>query len=468
MKRFQYIFMLSICILILAGCAQESEKGLSIIQHNYERTSIGLGRDIENSFVLCEKKMEKNFIILENKTNNTSRFQQVEEVTVPDEEQIKTYLNMTVSEIEKVTGNTLNEGESTIAFLFEDSYKGFYLDNSSFYFLCKEDEAIETPVFLAFYGKYHDIYLGTVGLSKDMNFKEIMNQWGEAEIEESGEGSAHHYRIRYERNGLVYSFVSDNEEGESFHTYIGSSDNLNPDIYDKYLHKIWMPQEWGENDYFNDTGFSISIYEIENNIVKAKISTNSLIDLPCFYYSFREYQYPLFWGTISGNTIEGNFSDKHGNKGKLRLILKDENEIEAVFEYENKNLDEELLALNGNYILRPYNLKDKRDVTINVSNRVNLNSWGNVYLAGGKLDTGKRIVGQAFLTDSEGNIFYEFGLPFRHGTEITDAYTKDVNGDGLMDVVLYEFFGDDNDTERIVFQRKDGLFYDEVLEESGY
>lgn len=220
-KKIQYVLMLSICILIFTGCAQESDKSIFILQSSKsERASIGLGRDIENSFVLCEKKMEKNFIVLKNKVENSSEFQQIEEITVPNEEQIKTYLNMTVSEIEKVTGNTINEEENITVFSFEDSYQGLYLNNSSFYFFCKKDEMTEKLVGLTFYGKYHNEYLKIIGLSKDMNFGDIMDLWGETEIEETAEGNEQHYRIRYERNGLLYSFVSENSEGNSFKIYI--------------------------------------------------------------------------------------------------------------------------------------------------------------------------------------------------------------------------------------------------------
>ena len=220
MKKIQYSFILSMCILIFTGCAKVSEKGLSVFQSELERVSIGWGRGIENSFELCEKKMEINFIILKNKVKKNSGFQQVEEVNVPDEEQIKTYLNMTVSEIEKVTGNTINEEENITIFSSEDSYQGLYLDNSSFYFFCKEDEKIEKPIGLTFYGKYHNEYLKVIGLSKDMNFQNIMSLWGTKKIEESVEGNEHYYRIRYEKNGLLYSFVSEDSEGNSFNTYI--------------------------------------------------------------------------------------------------------------------------------------------------------------------------------------------------------------------------------------------------------
>lgn len=220
MKRIRYILTLSICILIITGCAQESEKGLTVFRSKPESSSIGWGRTIDNSFVLCEKKMEKNFIIIKNKAEDTSRFQQVEQVTVPDEEQIKKYLNMTVSEIEKVTGNTINEERNITVFSAEESYLGLYLDNSSFYFFCKKDEMTEKPIGLTFYRKYHNEYLKMIGLSKDMNFQDIMDLWGAAEIEESMEGNKYHYRIRYERNGIRYSFISENIEGNSFNTYI--------------------------------------------------------------------------------------------------------------------------------------------------------------------------------------------------------------------------------------------------------
>ena len=220
MKRIRYVLVVLICILIFTGCAHESEKSISVLQNKPERASIGLGRDVENSFVFCEKKMEKNFIVLENKLENTSEFEQVEEITVPDDEQIKTYLNMTVSEIEKVTGNTINEEEYITAFSFENTYKGLYLDNSSFYFLCREDKTQGKPVALIFYGKYQNDYLKMIGLSKDMNFQDIMGLWGETEIEESQKDNEYHYKIKYERNGLLYSFVSENSEGDSFNTFI--------------------------------------------------------------------------------------------------------------------------------------------------------------------------------------------------------------------------------------------------------
>ena len=220
MKRIKYVLAVLICILIFTGCVYESEKSISILQYKLERVSIGWGRDIENSFVICKKKMEKNFIVLDNKVKNTSEFQQVEEVNVPDEEQIKTYLNMTVSEIEKVTGNTINEEENVTVFLSEDSYQGLYLDNSSFYFLCKDDEMPGKPIALTFYGKYHDDYLKMIGLSKDMNYQDIMGLWGETEIEETEEENERRYRIKYERNGLLYSFVSGNSEGDSFNTFV--------------------------------------------------------------------------------------------------------------------------------------------------------------------------------------------------------------------------------------------------------
>ena len=237
--------------------------------------------------------------------------------------------------------------------------------------------------------------------------------------------------------------------------------------YDEYLYKIWMPEEWGTDAHLiHDTGFSISIYKIEDNTFVWKIATQSLVDLPCFYYSFNAYEYPDFLGTVNGNVLEGSFYDEYGNAGMIRIILKNENEIEATFEYTEKDLKEELLALNGTYTMHPYNLKDKEGTTINVRERVYLNFWGNVYLAGGMYDSGRRIVGEAFLVDSEGNIFYQFGLPFRHGTEITNIYADDLNGDGLMDVVIYESFGDDdkNNSEWVVLQREDGLFYSDVLE----
>ena len=79
---------------------------------------------------------------------------------------------------------------------------------------------LEKPIALTFYGKYHDDYLKMIGLSKDMNFRDIMGLWGETEIEETEEENERRYRIKYERNGLLYSFVSGNSEGNSFNTFV--------------------------------------------------------------------------------------------------------------------------------------------------------------------------------------------------------------------------------------------------------
>ena len=208
------------CILTLTSCRQESQRGLSVLQDRIEKTSILCGKDIDNFLVIYKNEIEKRLFIIEKETPNNPIFQQVEEITVPDEEQIKTYLNMTISEIEKVTGNTINEEENVTVFLFEDSYQGLYLDNSSFYFFGKKDEMTEKPIGLTFYGKYHNSYLRMIGLSADMNFGDIMGLWGETEIEETEEENERRYRIKYERNGLLYSFASGNSEGDSFNTFV--------------------------------------------------------------------------------------------------------------------------------------------------------------------------------------------------------------------------------------------------------
>lgn len=250
-KRNQCYLIILMCILTLTSCRQESQRGLSVLQDRIEKTSILCGKDIDNFLVIYKNEIEKRLFIIEKETPNNPIFQQVEEVTVPDEEQIKTYLNMTVSEIEKVTGNTINEEESITAFSFEKAYKGLYLDNSSFYFLCKDDEMLGKPIALTFYGKYHDDYLKMIGLSKDMNFRDIMGLWGETEIEESKKDNEYHYRIKYERNGLLYSFVSEDKAGYSFCTYI----ELNSDL-DNNVNILEYLQDGMENpaivDYYQE------------------------------------------------------------------------------------------------------------------------------------------------------------------------------------------------------------------------
>ena len=68
---------------------------------------------------------------------NPPTVRKVKKVNVPTEEEIKTYLNMTVGEIEKLTGKTILQNSFQIVFSFVGYFSTIYLEDSSFYFLCE-------------------------------------------------------------------------------------------------------------------------------------------------------------------------------------------------------------------------------------------------------------------------------------------------------------------------------------------
>ena len=86
--------------------------------------------------------------------------------------------------------------------------------------------------------------------------------------------------------------------------------------------------------------------------------------------------------------------------------------------------------------------------------------WGNVRIVGGMADTEKFNLGFACLVNENGDIFYEFGAPFRTGAQIVDIYTEDYNGDGRMDVKFIEQYCEDKTEsfEWLFLQREDGTF----------
>ncbi len=246
-----------------------------------------------------------------------------------------------------------------------------------------------------------------------------------------------------------------------------SGDNVKAINYNHYLKKIWAVKSWngGTYDYF-----SFFISKIENGVIEGKLSTGSIAFPDFFFYSFEPSKYlGDLSGTVNNSVAECWFSDKVGNKGKITLVFKDNDEIEAKIKYTEKGEAYKDLSLDGNYIFRPYNFADIENITSleELSFVVDLDSWGSVNFVSGESDTGKVAHPVAYLTNEHDDILYEFAAPFQTGTEIIDASIKDINGDGLKDVMIVTAFTEDPDIEHIewiFFQNDDGLFYDSDLD----
>ena len=217
-KKICFFYLLIMLLILSTACKVEN---FSVGLGWNKSSEVDLLRRMADKFMLTKKmKMESIEVILDNREKFRPGVQKVEKISVPTEEEIKTYLNMTVEQIERITGNLINESDKVQ--IFDNSFLCLYLDYSSFYFLCNSHEKLVEPEYISFYGWFKKEYLLTLELSEDMNFDDIMDVWGSTEVEVSkglGEETIK-YRILYRKNGLVYEFISDNPEGYDFNVFI--------------------------------------------------------------------------------------------------------------------------------------------------------------------------------------------------------------------------------------------------------
>ena len=234
--------------------------------------------------------------------------------------------------------------------------------------------------------------------------------------------------------------------------------------YGIFLHKIWIlancETEYGQ---VPDDSFSFYITRIEKGKIEGNISTGRYIARPNYYTNSVSgtRNFPEFSGTLLKRNARCYFEDAYGNGARLEIELIDENHITASVEYVDVVNEEKAVSAEGQYNFRPYNLSDEESWrTVNVTIERDMGIWGNVQIVGGVSDTGRVNYGFAYLVNENGDIFYEFGAPFRTGAQIVDIYTEDYNRDGRMDVKFIEQYCQD-DTESfewLFLQREDGTF----------
>lgn len=241
-----------------------------------------------------------------------------------------------------------------------------------------------------------------------------------------------------------------------------SGENIKAIDYNQYLKKIWVVKNWSGGDY--DSSFFIS--RIENGIIEGKLSTGSIAYPDFYFYSLEPSKYlGDLSGTVNIGVAECQFSDKVGNKGNVTLLFKENNEIEAKIKYTDKGEAHKDLSLDGDYIFRPYNLTDVKDFIPlkEYSFAIDLNSWGNVKIVSGEVNHGDKVYPAAYLTNEHDDILYRFQASFKTGSKIIEDSIKDINNDGLKDVMITTEFIDNpgaGHIEWIFYQMSNGLFYD--------
>ncbi|WP_418792000.1 hypothetical protein [Phosphitispora sp. TUW77] len=245
-----------------------------------------------------------------------------------------------------------------------------------------------------------------------------------------------------------------------------SGDNVKAIDYNHYLKKIWVVKSWNGGAY---DSFSFFISRIENGIIEGKLSTGSIAYPDFYFYSLEPSKKSGdLSGIVNNGVAECQFSDKVRNKGNVTLIFKENDEIEAKIKYMDKGEAYEDLPLDGNYLFRPYHLSDIKDFIPfkEHSFSIDLNSWGSVNFISGEVNHGDKVYPAAYLTNEHDDILYKFQASFKTGSELLEASIKDINNDGLKDVVITTGFIDDPDAGRIewiFYQMSDGLFCDSEL-----
>ena len=209
------------------SCQKEKIIPISVLE-NIDRIVItALERECKMLLIFQEK--DEEILRLLHEVNEfekeDTKYQRVEEISVPTEEEIKTYLNMTIEEIEKLTGITIDDEDkgTLMIFSFVAAFSPSTIicsnpDDCSFYFVCRDYDKTQKPLYLSIYGEYFDEYLSTIGLSENMSFEEIEELWGKGEwnVSQRGDGDDYRYMLTFKRNGLIYDFVSVNAEGYNF------------------------------------------------------------------------------------------------------------------------------------------------------------------------------------------------------------------------------------------------------------
>jgi hypothetical protein len=211
--------------------------------------------------------------------------------------------------------------------------------------------------------------------------------------------------------------------------------------YTQYLNKTWV-----EKTYATNVSFYLS------KIVNGKVTGRFSASEP----AIPSNDLGTLNGSVNGDKAECQFDDGKGDKGTLILVFKPNDEIDATV----KLAEESEFIEEGTTQFIPYNLHTLKNFSVfkDQSFNVDLNFWGNVNFVSGQFAGKYHILDWFFLTNKEGDILYESEPDVPYGVDVKAVSFKDMNKDGLKDIIL--IFGEDNEftLARVFFQKNDGTF----------
>ncbi len=229
---------------------------------------------------------------------------------------------------------------------------------------------------------------------------------------------------------------------------ISTSDTID---YNQYIKKTWIKSK---NTSIKENGVSFTISNIENRKMTGELTVvgpepscaNTVADLS---------------GTINKDTVECQFTDSRDNKGNIKLVFKPNDTMEATIKLINKSTDNTAQPPEGTFQFAPYNLKNIKEFTPNENQSflVNLNSWGDVKFVSGRFTGANYVPVVFYLATKDGDILYSFEPTITTNVDIKAVSFKDVDNDGLKDIVIIASGSDNLDQIATIYlQKSDGSF----------
>nr|WP_314464188.1 hypothetical protein [uncultured Clostridium sp.] len=226
--------------------------------------------------------------------------------------------------------------------------------------------------------------------------------------------------------------------------------------YSQYLKKNWIRST--DTNFPENGGLSIVISSIKDGKIKGEIS--AVGSGPAYNMDSSGFE-----GTVDGDTAQCELvDDSRGNKGMVRLTFKSSGILEAAVAITERSEDNIMTLPEGTFEFAPDNLKNIEGFQPieDQSFMADLDSWGKVKFVSGKLTAGSHIPAVFYLTDEEGNIFYQFNTTFPYSVDVEAVSFKDLNKDGLKDIIIIvsdQYEGSSGlPIANVCFQQEDGTF----------
>lgn len=169
--------------------------------------------------------------------NNEVQYEEKEEteetVSIISETELENILQSNMSDLIENQNFQISKDKFVRVFAPE-YYPCAVAENSDFYLVCTSyyNENLP-PAYIVFNEEPAERYLEQLGLNEKMNFSDIMKVWGNSDIFETSYDTVQKkYKIEYERDGLRFLFISEEESGTNFVLYIAlPKDGLEEEIY---------------------------------------------------------------------------------------------------------------------------------------------------------------------------------------------------------------------------------------------